>query len=169
MSFFGSLLRGIGGAVGGFLTGGPVGAVTGGVRGIIGGGVPSAAALPTASPMFRTPISGMSLTGTAVGIPRFMSPATPSGGGGGGGASFLPHYACAPGMHHKKPQTKAEKSAWFASKCVTNRHMNVANVRALRRSIRRLTGFETMARRVLRITSPRPVHVGFKRVRRRKR
>lgn len=36
------------------------------------------------------------------------------------------------------------------------RRMNVCNVRALRRSIRRAEGFSRLARRVLRFTSPRP-------------
>ena len=48
--------------------------------------------------------------------------------------------------------------------------MNVSNPRALRRSIRRLRGFEKLARSVLHITSPRKKHVfgGPKRARRRR-
>jgi hypothetical protein len=36
------------------------------------------------------------------------------------------------------------------------RRLNVTNVKALRRSIRRCTGFAKLAKRVLRFTSPRP-------------
>jgi hypothetical protein len=39
---------------------------------------------------------------------------------------------------------------------VRNRRMRVTNVRALRRAIRRCTGFAHLAKRVLRFTSPRP-------------
>ncbi len=39
---------------------------------------------------------------------------------------------------------------------VRNRRMRVTNVRALRRAIRRATGFARLARRVLHFTSPRP-------------
>lgn len=41
------------------------------------------------------------------------------------------------------------------SECVRIRRMNVANPRALRRSLRRLSGFAKLARRVLHFTSPR--------------
>jgi len=39
---------------------------------------------------------------------------------------------------------------------VRNRRMHVTNVKALRRAIRRCTGFAHLAKRVLRFTSPRP-------------
>jgi hypothetical protein len=171
MGFLGSLFKGITGAVGGFLTGGPAGAVLGGVRGLVGGGVPSAAALPTAQPMYRSPLAGAMLTNKPSGIPAFSMP---------GGARLMtasgtvPQKAsvtsqimsgCPPGYH-----LGTHKSLMHPfGGCARNRRMNVANVHALRRSIRRLTGFEKLARRVLRITSPRPVRVGFKRTTRRKR
>ena len=40
--FLGSLLKGIGGAVSGFVTGGPLGAVTGGIKGVMSGSKPKA-------------------------------------------------------------------------------------------------------------------------------
>lgn len=51
---------------------------------------------------------------------------------------------------------------------VSNRHMNVGNAKALKHALRRAYGFERLARRVLRITSPKKHVSGFKRSRRRK-
>jgi hypothetical protein len=69
----------------------------------------------------------------------------------GAGASMLHHPAAmaAPGMRgfHVSKRTGA---------MVRNRRMRVTNVRALRRAIRRCTGFAHLAKRVLRFTSPRP-------------
>jgi hypothetical protein len=50
------------------------------------------------------------------------------------------------------------------------RRMHVTNVKALRRGIRRLAGFEKLARRVLRITSPGKAHKihGFKKAARKR-
>jgi hypothetical protein len=123
------------------------------------GGVPSASALPAASQFSR--FAGGSVLGG--GMPTFsplrgFSAAGP--GTGGGGSALLPHFACDRGQHHKKPQTKAERHAWFASKCVTNRRMNVANPKALRRSIRRLYGAEKMYARLLRVTHPHKIARG---------
>lgn len=171
MSFFGVLGKiagGIVGAVGGLATGGPVGAVVGGLTGLgVGGsgGVKSSAALPgTISRGFVGQPMGLPTFTAATGLSLMGQPP-------GGGSPLLPHFACDRGQHHKKPHTKAERSAWFASKCVTNRHMNVTNPHALRRSIRRLHGFEKLARKVLRITSPRKPHVfgGPRRAKRRSR
>lgn len=43
---FGKILKGIGGAVKGFIGGGPIGAITGGISGLVGGGGPSIAQRP---------------------------------------------------------------------------------------------------------------------------
>lgn len=174
MSFLGvlgSIGKAIGGVVAGVATGGPVGGIVGGLTAITagsgGGGVRPASALPVSS--FRVPTSGLSLTGGYSGIPTFAAlPGGPGGPGPGAGSAMIPHLACGVGYHHAKH--KGALGGLLASKCVKNRHMNVTNPRALRRSIRRLKGFEKLARTVLHITSPRKKHVfGGPRARRRKR
>lgn len=158
MSFFGFL--------GKVLTGG----ISVATHGLInlgggGGGVPPASALPLSS--FAGPTRG----GFGGSMPTFSMPGAgrgfSAGPGPGAGSSLIPHMACDRGMHHAKH--KGALGGLLASKCVRNRHMNVTNPRALRRSIRRLTGFEKLARRVLRITTHKPVTIhGFKRGRKRR-
>ena len=174
MSFLGVLggiAKAVGGVVAGVATGGPIGGIVGGLTAITagsgGGGVRPASALPVTA--FRMPPAGMSFTGAASGIPTFAGLGiTPAGPGPGAGSALIPHMGCGPGFHHAKH--KGAFGGLLASKCVRNRHMNVSNPRALRRSIRRLRGFEKLARSVLHITSPRKKHVfgGPKRARRRR-
>ena len=118
------------------------------------GGVPSAAALPSVSLPFR------SFTGGAASprMPAFspLAPVSSTQIGGGGGSSLIPHFACGPGMHH----AKVHGHHLLASKCVRNRHMNVTNPKALRRSIRRLYGAEKMYARLLRVTHPQKIKGG---------
>ena len=67
--------------------------------------------------------------------------------GGAGGERLAMHPGAGMrGMHVSKK----------TGKLVRNRRMRVTNVRALRRAIRRCTGFAHLAKRVLRFTSPRP-------------
>lgn len=142
MSFFGFL--------GGLIKGG-IGVATHGLINLGGGsgGVPSAGALPAAS------FAG------SFGLPRSSAggmriPAFAGGGSPGSGSSLLPHFACDRGMHH----AKVKGHHLLASKCVRNRHMNVSNPRALRRSIRRLYGAEKMYARLLRVTHPQKLRAG---------
>jgi len=65
------------------------------------------------------------------------------GGGARGRAGMVP--AGMKGFHISKK----------SGKLVKNRHMRVTNVRALRRSLRRVGGFARIARRVLHFTHPR--------------
>lgn len=60
-----------------------------------------------------------------------------------------------------------ETDAWGRVRYPRKR-MNVCNVRALRRAIRRVEGFERVARKVLRITTGRQPSVRFKRTRKRR-
>lgn len=151
MSFFGFLGKALG--VVGSVVGGPVGLIARGISGSAGsasGGVASAAALPAASPFRAFGGGGPGFGGM---MPTF-SPgrALTAGGGPGAGSSLLPHFSCDRGFHHAK-----HKGALFgalASKCVRNRRMNVANPKALRRSIRRLYGAEKMYARLLKVTHP---------------
>lgn len=171
MSFLG-VLGGIAKTVGavavGAATGGLPGAIIGGVTaaaGSSGGGVRSAAVLPSTGMAVRLPtvmptgVRGFA-AGPGGGMPAF-SPFPLSTSAGQPSALTTLMTACPRGFHQGKHKTLLHP---FGG-CVKNRRMNVANVRALRRSIRRLSGFEKLARRVLRITSPRKAHVisGFKR------
>ena len=126
---FGSIFGGIKGAVGGFLSGGPLGAIKGGISGAVG--------RPGAPAYQQGPLR--------------MIPATaPTGGGLFGrlrtaGQALVPGgvepgAGCPPGYHLDK-QTE--------SKCVKNRRMNPGNAKALRRSIRREAAFIGLAKRAL--------------------
>ncbi len=95
--------------------------------------------------------------GTAIGPAR--PPAAPPPGSIGGAISFpggtsvsvagvLPSHAAvgahAPSGYHLD---KATKSRW-----VRNRRMNIANPRALRKAMRRVQGFEKLAKRTIQFT-----------------
>lgn len=75
---------------------------------------------------FRTPKAGR------FGPPRIAGPVGPAGTGG-----------CPSGYHYAKDGS---------GRMVRNRRMNVANPRALRRSMRRVQGFEKLARRTITFT-----------------
>ncbi len=73
-------------------------------------------------------------TGAAMGRPR-MTP---------GFAGAMEGTGCCPRGYHMAKDG--------SGKCVRNRRMNVANPRALRRSMRRVQGFEKLARRTISFT-----------------
>jgi len=116
----------------GMIIGGPVGAVIGGMTS--GGGAPAAAAPPAIAP----PPGSI---GGAVTFP---------GGARVSVAGVIPH-AGMPGMEGHKPAgfhlDKKTRTRW-----VRNRRMNVANPRALRKAMRRVQGFEKLAKRTISFT-----------------
>ena len=132
----------------GGIIGGPVGAVLGGAAG--GGAKP---APPTQFPMVPragtqfvgqvTMPGGASLSGGVM-VPGQgrLPPYTAAGpgvlAGGGRGGAMVPS-----GYHFAKDGS---------GRLVRNRRMNVANPRALRRSMRRVQGFEKLARRTITFT-----------------
>jgi len=61
-------------------------------------------------------------------------------------------WAC-PGGYHKS--FKSKYSDGFTPVCVKNRHMNFLNIRAARRSIRRLRGAERTFRQIMHFVSPK--------------
>lgn len=68
----------------------------------------------------------------------------PQAGFGGRAAAVAPVDGCCPsGFHLAKDGS---------GRCVRNRRMNIANPRALRRSMRRVQGFEKLARRTITFT-----------------
>ena len=116
----------------GGIVGGPVGAV---IAGAAGG---AAATKPRAAPPPALPAPPGSIGG-AVSFP---------GGTTVSVAGVLPTHAAigahAPAGYHLD---KATKSRW-----VRNRRMNIANPRALRKAMRRVQGFEKMAKRTISFT-----------------
>lgn len=137
--FIGSLKKIGGGLIGGvtgLLSGGPIGALGGAITGF---------AQPS-RPRPRMPITGPSIT-----IPKI--------GPFPGGQLRLPFgRAPEPGEGTCPSGFRLDKAT--ASKCVPIRRMNPLNPRAARRAITRLTGFERVARRVMRFTTARPVRRG---------
>lgn len=143
--FFGGILRAIGGVAKGFL-----GIPSKAPKLALGTGVlaPMMAKLPK-------PVAGvMTRAGTMIAKHPVLTAAGAAGTIGvlGGAATTHPvlsgmgAMAAGRGMHMSKR----------TGKMVRNRRMRVTNVRALRRAIRRCTGFAHLAKRVLRFTSPRP-------------
>ncbi len=133
--------------IGGML-GGPIGAI---VAGGIGGA--SRAPAPTQFPMVPQAGGGFPIVGqvTMPGGASFtggiMVPTGGRGGKfGGRGTALAPQYAggaVPSGYHFAKDGS---------GRLVRNRRMNVANPRALRRSMRRVQGFEKLARRTITFT-----------------
>ncbi len=126
---------------------GPVGAAIGGMGGRRPGTPPimrMAPPQPRQRIQFRAGTLAARSTDFYPPVPQFagtaMKAARPTGmedlGGGGTGC-------CPRGFHLAKDGS---------GKCVRNRRMNVANPRALRRSMRRVQGFEKLARRTISFT-----------------
>ena len=165
---------GIGGILGGILGGlqsvfhfptGPTQAGVGGVPATVGG-IGDVSTIPAPGGVAKPP-AGLSTggkvavgvgTGLAGAIGAMKAPAL-LGLGGMGGA-----VAGTRGFH----MSKARKG--HPSHLVRNRRMRVTNVKALRRGLRRLHGFEKICRRVLHFTHPRGARgrAVFRRARRRK-
>lgn len=126
---FGSIFKGITGAIGGFITGGPLGAIRGGLGGLIGQKQsPIGGALP---PPMTFP-SSVALGGPGPGARPGPVVVVPRKG------AWEPTEVMTPG--HGLPR---------------RRRMNVGNAKALRRAIRRARGFEKLAKRVMGFSSPR--------------
>jgi len=131
----------------GFALGGPAGAALGGAFGGAGRTPPimrQAVAQPRQNIQFRAGTLAARSTDYYPPVPQFAGPTMSKprvvgmenlGGGGTG---------CCPRGFHLDKET--------GTKCVRNRRMNVANPRALRRSMRRVQGFEKLARRTISFT-----------------
>lgn len=124
---FGSIFKGIKGAVGGFIKGGPLGAVSGAVGGF----------LPVPEPPPMIPFMQQPPMIPAPGIRGIAQRIVPGGATGYVSPSGKPVRLKQDGTPYKRPT------------------MNVGNAKALRRSIRRQTGFVKLARRALKGTGYR--------------
>ena len=84
------------------------------------------------------PSGAMPRAGAAAGALCLPGPPGPTRG------SVMPTNGCCPVGYHLDKATKAY--------CVRNRRMNIANPRALRRGMRRVQGFEKLAKRTISFT-----------------
>jgi len=137
-SFAKRLVKKIPQVVGGFLGGGVLGAGLGAIKKqAIAGVMPGVGAttfLPQAARV-AIPKIVKALPGIAagIGLGTVVDELFQNGAGG----------CCPPGYHMAKDGS---------GRCVRNRRMNVCNPAALRRSIRRMQGFEKLAKRTLKST-----------------
>ncbi len=118
---------------------GPVGAIAGAVIGGVEAGkmmVPT----PAAYGAHGVPAPPTSMPGAGLMVAQGLGAAAAGFVGAQQAAG-----ACAAGYHPRK-----DKRLPF--KCVRNRRMNIANPRALRRGMRRVKGFEKLARRTISFT-----------------
>jgi len=135
-------------AIIGTMIGGPIG-------GAIGAGV-GAGRTPPIMPQAAQGMIGGAITfpgGTRVSGALPM----PTGGRGGKGSRFGPYVPPPPAGLLGGPAAGCVPSGWHYVKSgegylVRNRRMNVANPRALRRSMRRVQGFEKLAKRTIQFT-----------------
>jgi len=127
-------------AIIGGIIGGPVGALVGAAGS--GGGARAAAPLQIPGtvggaitfPYQRQAVVPYKYPRAIAGQVRPPMPGTPAG---------MPMGACPTGYHYAKDGS---------GRMVRNRRMNVANPRALRRSMRRVQGFEKLAKRTIQFT-----------------
>lgn len=176
--FFGNLFRGIGhvvgGAIGGFIHGGPVGAITGAIGGAVSGTEANIAA-----------DAAEAVGGSSGGRNPGNLPAIIPRRGGGGIVTMSPmgtpvSPAAIAMQVARQRRSHPNKSTYVirgggtsrwgpagqaqvipkGSTQVPNRRMNVANPRALRRSLRRVAGFAKLTKRVRRAVSMAASAVG---------
>ncbi len=119
------------------------------IAGIAGGGIALSSALGGKPPMRTTdPIYGGLPPSPSGQMTRFTpgitgpAPIMPVGPGYAG----APMDGCCPSGYHLR------KDKRLPPKCVRNRRMNVGNAKALRRGMRRVQGFEKLARRTITFT-----------------
>jgi len=148
--FLSSLWKGVKKVAGvaiGTAIGGPIGGIIGG--GLLGGRstppiMQVQKPMPARSSQFN--IGPIQARGTQFfpPVPQFTGQALtiPGGGAPFGGAAGV--AGCCPRGYHLAKDG--------SGRCVRNRRMNVANPRALRRSMRRVQGFEKLARRTISFT-----------------
>ena len=148
--FLSSLWKGvkkIAPALVGFAVGGPAGAAIG--AGLGGGGTPPIAPpLTVGSPrqdlrLRLGPISTRS-TDFYPPVPRFSGQGISRAARSRGQAKMDASTGCCPRGYHLAKDG--------SGRCVRNRRMNIANPKALRRSMRRVQGFEKLARRTISFT-----------------
>ncbi len=133
--------------IGGML-GGPMGAAIGGAVGAPRPGTPPMFPQPQAFARGRAGVPaidvGVAFPG-GVKVAGRIGPFTPFVGATRGGFTPGEQGGCPQGYHLRKDKS-------LPPKCVRNRRMNIANPRALRRGMRRVQGFEKLAKRTIQFT-----------------
>lgn len=142
----GGILKGIGkvggGILGGLVTGGPIGAIAGGLGGLLGSTLPGGSTpsiIPGLPP--RPTIPGTNIMGAGLIDFGLQGPGKPKPGLGGVISRILP----------------GGDTGYFKRK-----RMNVTNPRALRRAIRRVSGFGKLVQRSKRAIARANTAVGNK-------
>jgi len=146
-SVLGKIGRGIAGAVGGLIRGGPLGAIGGAVGALQAQQVPIPLSVP--SP-FRVPVPG--ITGIVQrGLP----------GGATGFVDCPPGGGCPSGFRPNKSAYFLKDGTFVApgTRCVKSRRINPANGKAVRRAIRRENAFIGMAVKTGLVRAPRAARV----------
>lgn len=154
-----------GGAIGGLLSGGPIGAIGGAVSGLAGaigvksGGAAQAvpvskATLPTVSGKntFALP-QASALPGTGLQIPT-ITPVGTSSAPSSGASIGANGQLCLRGYHLNKSEyfhKRLQMVVQPGTACVKNRRMNPLNPRAASRAMRRLDGFSRATKSVERM------------------
>lgn len=112
-----------------------------------GAGAAGAAVAPSIADRFQIPLPGPNVLRPFAALPGgapLIGPGTAMQPANGGGC-----ITCPSGFHANKSTSTAQATfgAPPGSICVRNRSMNVANPRALRRGLRRVSGFSKLAAR----------------------
>jgi len=135
--------------VGGYVAGGVRALASRGVgRKMLAAGATGAALSPTVAGRFQIPLPGPNVMRPLAALPGgipFIGPPDLRQLTNGNGCPV----ACPSGFHPNKSASTARETfgAPPGSICVKNRSMNVANPRALRRGLRRVSGFSKLAAR----------------------
>lgn len=152
--FLGGLLKGagklVGGAVKGFVSGGPLGALTGAAGAVFGGG----SAVPAGVPMMNIAQRPISVAGK-VQMPPFGFPAISGGLSLGAPVGPMTTGAMVGGVvepkgYHRNKTGYFLKSGQYVppgTKWVRNRRTNPANGRALRKAVSRTSQFNNLVKR----------------------
>jgi len=114
------------------------------IGGMIGGPLGGVVAGTTTVPSRRAPSGPPVPPGTIGGAVSFPGGTTVSLAGVPRSGALLATDGCCPSGYHLDKKTM--------SKCVRNRRMNIANPRALRKAMRRVAGFEKLAKRTIQFT-----------------
>jgi len=142
--FFGDIFRGVTGAVGGLLGGGPLGAISGAVRGFRGSAATRAPSMPGIGQVSNGQIPTPGMLGAAQ---RFFP-------GGATGMQPAPATASMGGYHLNKSSYHLLSGEFIpaGTRWVKNRKRNPANARATSRAISRVTGAKRYAASLSRIS-----------------
>ena len=145
----GTIGKGIVGAATGFVRGGPLGALTGAIGGVTQRGTTVRQTGPASSIEQRLPPPGSITRPGPFQIHVEPTAILPGGRPFIGAGPTQMTMACPKGMRPNRSSYHLRDGTFVpkGSRCVPYRRTNPANARALRRSIRRVEGFERLVKR----------------------